>query len=669
MILSPAVPTDTFGLAGNVVDGQYHVIEVVGEGGFSVVYRGQHLSLREPIAIKCMKLGKTNDPTVIASFTQRFFDESRISYRLSQGNLAIVRSITSGTTLSPKTGQTVPYMVLEWLEGVSLGADFKARRERKMKGRSLEEVIAMFEPVAGALAYAHSQGIAHRDIKPGNIFIAQTSEGTKLKVLDFGMAKVLDAQSTGFEGAETLGGMMVISPNYSAPEQFEPSLGAVGAHTDVYSFALVLIEALADRRARMSENFAELMISVADPARAPTPRAIGLDVSDALEAVFRSALTTRASDRPKDVATFWAALKQAARAGANAASSPRREFQQTTPAPANLPAHVQAFLKSAEAQAPAGRGHTLPLPPPRTSANPSAPPPAPQPQPRTPAMQQTMALVPGARNQAEVARALALSQAVPAVQPAPQPAPPERAQAAPAQATPAPMMAQAHSPTAPTIPPNAFPPKQNWAPPPAARPAPEPERRSSAGLVVGVLALIVVVGIVGYLVTARYLARNASTPPASSIASATPSAPSPGAPSSSAGSSLTVSPSATATGSEAASPSSEVAPPVVESAAASASSRRAGSDPAVARATSANTALSMTDALLGDCREPKGPTGKGTATVTFRSDGSVATVVIDKPPYAGTSVGSCVGSRYRGARMTPFEGGDYTVEHAFDIER
>ena len=89
---------DPFGLVGQVLDGQFRVDTLVGEGGFSAVYRGHHLGLNEPIAIKSLKLPSSLDGSLVDTFVQRFRDESRILYRLSQGNLHIVRSIAAGTT-------------------------------------------------------------------------------------------------------------------------------------------------------------------------------------------------------------------------------------------------------------------------------------------------------------------------------------------------------------------------------------------------------------------------------------------------------------------------------------------------------------------------------------------------------------------------------------------
>ncbi len=310
------MPGDPFGLIGHAIDGQFHVLDVAGEGGFSVVYRGQHLTLREPIAIKCLKFqSKNKNPQVIAQFTQRFFDESRIMYRLSQGNLNIVRAITTGVTMAPNTGETVPYMVLEWLEGKSMSAELKERRQKKLPPKTLAQVIEEFEPAAMALAYAHSQGVVHRDIKPGNLFLQNTREGGHLmKVLDFGMAKVLSPEAMGgLESAETLGGVMVMSPQYVTPEQLEKAHGAIGAWTDVYSFALIVVEALTNKRAREAESMADLMIQITrDPP--PTPMRRGAIVSSAVEMVFERALKRDAKARYPDAGAFWADLKRAAAA-------------------------------------------------------------------------------------------------------------------------------------------------------------------------------------------------------------------------------------------------------------------------------------------------------------------------------------------------------------------
>ncbi len=306
------MPSDPFGLIGHAIEGQFHVLEVAGEGGFGVVYRGQHLTLREPIAIKCLKLRvKSKNPQVITQFTQRFFDESRIMYRLSQGNLNIVRAITTGVTMAPTTGETVPYMVLEWLEGSPMSKELKERRQKKLPPPPLAEVVAQFEPAALAIAYAHSQGVVHRDLKPGNLFLQTTREGPRMKVLDFGMAKVLSPEAMGgLASAETIGGVMVMSPQYVTPEQLDKVYGAIGPWTDVYSFALILVEALTNRRAREAEAFADLMLQISrDPP--PTPMSRGAKVSPSVDRVFSRALARDPKQRYTDVGAFWRELKNA----------------------------------------------------------------------------------------------------------------------------------------------------------------------------------------------------------------------------------------------------------------------------------------------------------------------------------------------------------------------
>jgi serine/threonine protein kinase len=326
---------DPFGLVGQVLDGQFRVDRFVGEGGFSVVYQGTHVGLSEPIAVKCLKLPMALGSALVETFVRRFRDESRLHYKLSQGNLHIARSIASGTTMSPATSALVPYAVLEWLEGRSMADEFLSRRGRGASGRPLSEVVRLFDSAVDALAYAHSQGVVHRDLNPGNFFLAQTPSGPKLKVLDFGVAKVL-ADSTLAMGpsARTLGNIRMFAPAYGAPEQFDERLGAVGPWTDVYALSLVLLEALTDRGVNEGEHLGEFATKALDEAHRPSPRTLGVAVGDAVQNLFVRAFAIRPGDRPGDAGELWGALKHAIRTDGDSGRPPhasKREVERGPP--------------------------------------------------------------------------------------------------------------------------------------------------------------------------------------------------------------------------------------------------------------------------------------------------------------------------------------------------
>jgi eukaryotic-like serine/threonine-protein kinase len=310
--------TDLYGIEGQVLDGQFRVDRAIGEGGFSVVYRGLHIGLDEPVAIKCLKLQAPLQSSVVDGIVRRFRDESKIHYRLSRGSLHIARTIAAGTTMAPATGALVPYMVLEWLEGYTLAEELRARRHRGEMGRTLPEVIRLLDPVADAMAFAHAQGVVHRDLNPSNIFVAHHQGSSKLKVLDFGVAKVISdhALSLGPRVA-TIGQIRMFTPAYAAPEQFHDALGAIGPHTDVYSFAVLVVELLADRAPIEGEHIGEYADRALDPGRRPTPRSMGVAVGDAVEAVLARAVTVDPSQRPRDIGEFWGMLKNAATRDAN----------------------------------------------------------------------------------------------------------------------------------------------------------------------------------------------------------------------------------------------------------------------------------------------------------------------------------------------------------------
>jgi serine/threonine protein kinase len=207
-------------------------------------------------------------------------------------------------------------MALEWLDGVSVVTDLQERRAKGMRGRPLEEVVKLFQPAAHAIAYAHSQGVIHRDIKPGNLFLANVpgmGDRRRMKVLDFGLAKILNDDAIGMTShVKTMAPFFFCSPSYGAPEQFDPMLGELGPWTDVYAFAMVLIEALTDTKARPATNMAEALAAAMDPRNKPTPRAMDLNLGEELEGIFSRALSQQPKQRWPDAQVFWDEFKNAA---------------------------------------------------------------------------------------------------------------------------------------------------------------------------------------------------------------------------------------------------------------------------------------------------------------------------------------------------------------------
>jgi serine/threonine-protein kinase len=314
---------DPFGLAGQVIDGQIRVDRPVKEGGFSIIYKGLHLGLDETVAIKCLKRSAFPDASTMEAFAARFRDESRIAYRLSQGNLDIVRSMGAGSVSAPATGEQVLYMILEWLDGHSLAAEFRQRRRLGLKGRTLEEVVAMMEPPARALSYAHEQGVIHRDLKPENLYFASSRGAKRLKVLDFGLAKIFGEGIGLSPGARTItADLIVCSPSYGAPEQFDSQVGPMGPWTDVYSFALIILEALLGRRVRTGVGVAQCSVQALSQSFPMTCHALGVGVPPLVELALARAVAMQPTTRQQTVGMLWDELLTAIAASQRVRHSP-----------------------------------------------------------------------------------------------------------------------------------------------------------------------------------------------------------------------------------------------------------------------------------------------------------------------------------------------------------
>ena len=328
MTTTRSATNDPLGLVGVTLDGQFDVASVVGEGGFGVVYRARHRGFEQPVAIKVLKILSVEDGRMQEALFAKFREEARLLYTLSQESLNIVRAVHYGSVTTP-SGLWAPYMVLEWLEGLSLAEDIVQRRQRGMRGRTLEETFTILEPIAAGLAVAHARKVAHRDIKPANIFLAKSEQGQRVKVLDFGIAKLVqegDASAT----KSAFGAFTLL---YAAPEQIDPRLGPTGLATDVYAFALLATELLTDREPVDGRDVVTIMRASQDPAVRPTPRTRGAHVPDEVEQVLRRALSVDPRARYASVPELWAALRGAQRPAALSAPM-RTALSPQVPVPA-----------------------------------------------------------------------------------------------------------------------------------------------------------------------------------------------------------------------------------------------------------------------------------------------------------------------------------------------
>jgi serine/threonine protein kinase len=304
---------DPFGLVGATLAGKYDVASAVAETELSVVYRATHRIWRRPAAIKVFKspmLAETARESLLASFVR----EGALMMDLSERCSAICQARDVGSTLTA-SGDWVPYMVLEWLDGESLDAALA----RDRSPRQVREAFDLLDPVANALAVAHERGIVHLDVKPGNVFILRhldhepAREGApRAKLLDFGIAKVVDlaGAARGLEGYPL---QRSFTPAYGAPEQFNADYGPTGPFTDVFSLALVFVELVTGREPLDGDTIESLAAHACDLVRRPTPRTLGVAVRSDVERVLARALAVKPADRYPNAGDFWFALGHAVR--------------------------------------------------------------------------------------------------------------------------------------------------------------------------------------------------------------------------------------------------------------------------------------------------------------------------------------------------------------------
>jgi len=239
-------------LIGAVLSRRFRLIAPLGEGGMGIVYEAE--ALAQPgsrVAIKMMR------PDQDANVRARFVDEGRACMRLVHPN--IVRVFEVG-----EAEDGTPYIVMEKLEGQALSALAPI-------GRPIapQRAIAITQGVLAGLAVAHAQGIVHRDLKPENVFVTR---GDASKILDFGIAKVMDA--AGGMGHRTRTGMLLGTPAFMSPEQARSARDA-DHRSDLWSVAIMLYEVVTGRQAFPAPTefarITQILTADLDPPSAVSP--------------------------------------------------------------------------------------------------------------------------------------------------------------------------------------------------------------------------------------------------------------------------------------------------------------------------------------------------------------------------------------------------------------
>ena len=299
--------SDRFQLVGSVVDGRYLVEAKVAVGGFGIVYRARHIRFDGTVALKVLfPSGDAHSTNPISSVQGT--QEGRLQFQLAALHPSFVRVFETGHVTCCGT-TTVPYLAMEWLEGVTLKTylDSLISSNRRL---SLETVLHLFDDLAQALAIAHARRVAHRDLKPSNIYLVGNDGQIVPKLLDFGEAKVGTKGQDNYD--DTLQNARAFTPAYAAPEQWDRSIGATGTWTDVYAFALVIVELILGRHWYPDNEEPQFGRRTLDALNRPTPRTLGLDVNNAVESVFARALALAPRERYSDLLTFWGSLCKAA---------------------------------------------------------------------------------------------------------------------------------------------------------------------------------------------------------------------------------------------------------------------------------------------------------------------------------------------------------------------
>jgi CheY-like chemotaxis protein len=257
--------------------GRYRLDRVLGQGGMGRLFEAWDEKLDRPVAVKILRPDRFADEAV----RMRFEQEARAIARIDHPSVVAIHD-------SGEIEDGSLFLVMELLRGNDLGLIIR------LHGRGTpKQVAALLREIGSALSAAHRAGFIHRDIKPENIFLVESGDELKVKVLDFGIARPLD---TDMRITQT--GNFVGTPAYMAPEQMNGSVG--DTRSDLYSLAAVAFEALTGSRVTKGDDLARIF---GDVLHRPRPRLASAlpEVPRSIDDAFAAALSRNPDERPASI--------------------------------------------------------------------------------------------------------------------------------------------------------------------------------------------------------------------------------------------------------------------------------------------------------------------------------------------------------------------------------
>ena len=364
---------------GTVIRGKYRILNRVGQGGMGTVYKALHVAFDELRALKVINPGMMNDEL----FVKRFQHEAVITRKLQHPNAVRVEDIDEA-----EDGR--PFIVMEYIEGQSL-----KKLIQEQGALPVPRVCSIVKQVAAALEASHQLGMVHRDVKPENIVLIETSPGEQVKVLDFGIAKIKEARAKETSSMTLTGtGVVIGTPQYMSPEQAMGKRGdQLDGRSDIYSLGIVMYQMLTGELPYKADTtMAMLLAHLQTP---PTPiRQLRpeLQISEAVAGVVMRTLEKSPEMRPSSAQALIQEIERAEKApvslGATHVATPGSVYSPQAAAQAlreALRASAMDVAKSppaARPAAPAKIPSLAPLePPPSPRAVPARAPVVPSPQP------------------------------------------------------------------------------------------------------------------------------------------------------------------------------------------------------------------------------------------------------------------------------------------------